>query len=1353
MTYNKTTTYEFTAFTEADFLEAGADGYSLSCGDTFTMPTAATTCFEVTDNDRFLSGDSCRNENANDYYGQQAAITDAETGEEIGNGGQIYAEKYWVLHGSDGQTYYLIEIEQERGDAPGAGDDYFTFYGNVPPAGTDLTVSHGGNVTGNWVDFKCLDAGEKGPVTGSISGTVFCDIDCDGIQDGETTFSKGDNIFTDSVTFESVNCTTYNVDSYGSWYSVGADVIDLVVGGAQGHKGNAYDNTLVELDKGGVWCRQFSVEDSGTYCLQLDVYKNSCVGQQGNTFLIKVNGVTVEQVTVTEDGKVEVSLDLLAGGNRIDFVSLSDVKGYGAGIDDIELLPLIETTTITEPGKEGVVVVLLDANGDEVLDGNGDRIETVTDENGDYQFDGVPVGDYRVKFENPDGTEFTFQNVGDDDTIDSDVDANGVSDVVSVAAGETTSDVDAGLKPAVELGSIAGRYFCDENKDGAETDGAGNFEAGVAGATVWLLLGGNVIASTTTDDDGNYIFEGLEAGNYSVRFEDPDDVSAATEGKAFIAADQGDDATDSDVVTINGAGDGDTATITLAAGENKTDVDGGIEQQFMVCDDPDAVLIDFEGLDGDVGFEAFEAGRVIDNEYAQFGVTITAQRASNNDPANDAMVFDSANPTGGDPDLQTFNQGNLLIVSEDNDSSDPDDAVGGVITFDFENPSRIFDLKVVDTEEGGTIELFDADGNSLGVIDLPNLADGGLEQVMIDTDGVSQMVVTLNGSGAIDDICIVPGQPEPGSLSGRYFFDADRDGLDNDGANGISGIQVELLDENGVGTGIIETTDGQGNYSFGGLDAGAYGVKFTDPDTGRELTTQNVDMDASDDIDSDAADIGGGMSVINGIVVVAGADTPDNDAGVVQLLGSLSGRYFCDDDGDGLDNDGPNGGLGEGVEGIRVTLIDANDRPMDLFTFTAADGSYSFTDLVPGVYDVSFETTPPGKRFTTQNVDNDVSDDIDSDAMADDFGMATITGIVVVGGQDTPDNDVGVTPSNQDPEAEDVMAAVCADETATINLLFDVTDPDGDTVQIASISDADETAGVGGSITLAGGGVVTLNADGTATFDPNGAYDNLEIRDMAMDQFQFTAADGNGGSDTATADIKICGALNTIETIAEGFVDAGGDPLQASYNVDPAFGPVGFDFLNTVTADAPLDPRLEAILGPDGVETFDDDLAYCVDLNGLLEFGVDVPSNLYIVGDDAMNTGNSAIATAVDQEENLDIVTWILNQGFQSLDAGTLDDGDINTLDPSDEAGRNYTFNEVQDAIWFFTDGQTVDPQNSNGANTQEIIDLATVAGEGFVAGEDDVVAVLFDPIDEDRQTYIVGVEFNALEEECDCIL
>jgi len=133
-----------------------------------------------------------------------------------------------------------------------------------------------------------------------------------------------------------------------------------------------------------------------------------------------------------------------------------------------------------------------------------------------------------------------------------------------------------------------------------------------------------------------------------------------------------------------------------------------------------------------------------------------------------------------------------------------------------------------------------------------------------------------------------------GSLSGTYFCDENRDGLNNDAAP-VEGVLVELLDAAGNPTGATATTDAQGNYSFGDLAPGSYGVKFTDAVTGKTLVTADANGNANDNIDSDAADLGNGMSQITGITVVAGQDTPNNDAGVETVPGSLSGTYFCDD--------------------------------------------------------------------------------------------------------------------------------------------------------------------------------------------------------------------------------------------------------------------------------------------------------------------------------------------------------------------------------------------------------------------------------------------------------------------------
>ena len=123
MTYITNT---FTAFAEAD-LTTG----NLTHGTVFTLPATPTLTFAVTDNDHRLSGDFF--DFAFDRHGQEASITAGDA--EVGNGHKVYAERAFHVSDADGNQYILVEIEQE-----GSHTDYFTWFGDVPPAGAELTV-------------------------------------------------------------------------------------------------------------------------------------------------------------------------------------------------------------------------------------------------------------------------------------------------------------------------------------------------------------------------------------------------------------------------------------------------------------------------------------------------------------------------------------------------------------------------------------------------------------------------------------------------------------------------------------------------------------------------------------------------------------------------------------------------------------------------------------------------------------------------------------------------------------------------------------------------------------------------------------------------------------------------------------------------------------------------------------------------------------------------------------------------------------------------------------------------------------------------------------------------------------
>ncbi|MEM7189481.1 MAG: Ig-like domain-containing protein, partial [Pseudomonadota bacterium] len=165
MTYKN---YEFTAFSEAE-LDVG----NVTCGTSFTMPSASV-CISVSDNDAFLSGDSKKNEKATDKHGQHASIT-GDSGGDLGNGGKIYAEQYFWVCDNQGNWFVMVEIEQE-----GGGGDYFTFYNGgpwhagTPEPGAELTVHSKCNVTNDYLlDYKCLGAGEKNEAPKAEADCIF----------------------------------------------------------------------------------------------------------------------------------------------------------------------------------------------------------------------------------------------------------------------------------------------------------------------------------------------------------------------------------------------------------------------------------------------------------------------------------------------------------------------------------------------------------------------------------------------------------------------------------------------------------------------------------------------------------------------------------------------------------------------------------------------------------------------------------------------------------------------------------------------------------------------------------------------------------------------------------------------------------------------------------------------------------------------------------------------------------------------------------------------------------------------------------------------------------------------------
>ncbi|MBF6641155.1 carboxypeptidase regulatory-like domain-containing protein, partial [Flavobacterium sp. J49] len=110
------------------------------------------------------------------------------------------------------------------------------------------------------------------------------------------------------------------------------------------------------------------------------------------------------------------------------------------------------------------------------------------------------------------------------------------------------------------LGSIGNFVWNDTNANGIQDSG----ETGIAGVTVQLLNSSNVvIATTTTNANGNYLFSGLIAGTYTVTFSTPNCYLSSPASTPISTVNNSD------------AVGGVVSNIVLAVGQNITYVDAG----------------------------------------------------------------------------------------------------------------------------------------------------------------------------------------------------------------------------------------------------------------------------------------------------------------------------------------------------------------------------------------------------------------------------------------------------------------------------------------------------------------------------------------------------------------------------------------------------------------------------------------------------------------------------------------------------------------------------------------------------------------------------------------------------------
>lgn len=169
-----------------------------------------------------------------------------------------------------------------------------------------------------------------------------------------------------------------------------------------------------------------------------------------------------------------------------------------------------------EPGLAGVAVYLMDCDANLLT-------SQLTDGSGNYTFDRLPAGGYKVRVTAPQGYKFSPRRQGDKRVKDSNIDpATGQNPgCINLKGAANIRHIDAGLVP-VSVGKIGDRVWADRNGNGIQDAG----ETGLANVDVDLLdCKGVLVASTKTGAAGKYLFDRLAAGRYKVRVTAPQDYA------------------------------------------------------------------------------------------------------------------------------------------------------------------------------------------------------------------------------------------------------------------------------------------------------------------------------------------------------------------------------------------------------------------------------------------------------------------------------------------------------------------------------------------------------------------------------------------------------------------------------------------------------------------------------------------------------------------------------------------------------------------------------------------------------------------------------------------------------------
>ena len=588
----------------------------------------------------------------------------------------------------------------------------------------------------------------------------------------------------------------------------------------------------------------------------------------------------------------------------------------------------------------GAVVELLDADGN-VID------TTITDENGDYEFSGLRPGTYGVREITPEGLIDGGARPGViDGQSAGDVENSGLVTNIVTLSGETVTQVDfCEHEPAL----LAGTVYHDRNDDGQQVAG----EEGIPQVLVRLLdANGEEVARQLTDAQGDYEFDGLRAGTYTVVESQPESWLDGQDRAGTVAG-----------ISVGTVTNDQVADVTLLWGDEGVDYDfgellpitiegrvhlsdregncfGGNEERTPVVGavvellDANGNVIDTTVTDanGEYRFAELRPGTYGVREITPEGLIDGGARPGTVDGRSTGSVVEGtvlnimalSGEIVEDVDFcehpPSTLAGNVFHDRDDDGSREPgsgEEGIGGVLvrlldadgqevarqltaadgSYRFEG-LRAGTYSVVESQPEEWLDGQDRVGTVAGI------------QVGEASDDRLDSIELLWGDDGIEYNF---GEFKPASLEGRVQL-SDREGNCFGGRENhepLPDVLVSLFDAEG--NLVAETrTDADGNYSFDGLVPGTYSVF--------EHTPENlIDAGARAGL-VDGSTVGQvtDANTINAVTLQSDQDGVNYDF-CEHKPATLKGTVYHDRSGDGRQDDGE-----EGIAGVTVQLIDEN---------------------------------------------------------------------------------------------------------------------------------------------------------------------------------------------------------------------------------------------------------------------------------------------------------------------------------------------------------------------------------------------------------------------------------------------